>query len=133
MIQLNQKRLAKRIRQLAPLSALALAWLILPELAHAQVGGGGGGGTPITIDTNAIDEASCWLIYFTEGPYGKLLFAASMLGAIVSTALGSVRSGMQCLVVACGAWMIEPAASKFLNYTVNCATYNILPAGGNAN
>lgn len=68
----------------------------------------------------AIDEASCWLLYFTTGSYGMLLTSASMLGAVVASAYGANRTALQALVVAIGASLIGPTASLFFDYNLAC-------------
>ncbi len=69
-----------------------------------------------TVDTSAIDEAICWLMYFQNGSYGALLLAVSGVGAVVGAAMGSYRAAMNCLVVGVGSWLIQPVADLMFNY-----------------
>ena len=69
-----------------------------------------------TVDTSAIDEAICWLMYFQNGSYGALLLAVSGIGAVVGAAMGSYRAAMNCLVVGVGSWLIQPVAELMFNY-----------------
>jgi len=73
------------------------------------------------VDTSAIDEAICWLMYFQMGSYGALLLAVSGVGAVVGAAMGSYRAAMNCLVVGVGSWLIQPVADLMFNYwPVDC-------------
>jgi hypothetical protein len=75
----------------------------------------------VTVDTSAIDEASCWLLYFQEGAYGALLTAAAGLSAVVGAAVGSYRLALNCLIVALGSYMVRPVASVLLHdYMPDC-------------
>ena len=84
------------------------------------------------VDTRAIDEAICWLMYFQNGSYGALLLAVSGIGAVVGAAMGSYRAAMNCLVVGVGSWLIQPVAELMFNYwPQNCAAaMNRVPVGG---
>jgi hypothetical protein len=76
----------------------------------------GGAVKAAPVDTSAIDEAICWLMYFQMGSYGALLLAVSGVGAVVGAAMGSYRAAMNCLVVGVGSWLIQPVADLMFNY-----------------
>jgi len=78
--------------------------------------GGAARADTATVDTSAIDEAICWLMYFQMGSYGALLLAVSGVGAVVGAAMGSYRAAMNCLVVGVGSWLIQPVADLMFNY-----------------
>lgn len=81
----------------------------------------GGAVKAAPVDTSAIDEAICWLMYFQMGSYGALLLAVSGVGAVVGAAMGSYRAAMNCLVVGVGSWLIQPVADLMFNYwPVDC-------------
>lgn len=91
----------------------------------------GGVAKAATVDTSAIDEAICWLMFFQMGSYGALLLAVSGVGAVVGAAMGSYRSAMNCLVVGIGSWLIQPVADLMFNYwPVDCVgLMNRVPVG----
>ena len=76
----------------------------------------GGAVKAAPVDTSAIDEAICWLMYFQMGSYGALLLAVSGVGSVVGAAMGSYRAAMNCLVVGIGSWLIQPVADLMFNY-----------------
>lgn len=68
----------------------------------------------------AVDQLSCWLLYFQEGSYGALLLVVTGVGAVVSCALGGYRTAINCLIVALSSWMIRPVAELMFDYTLDC-------------
>lgn len=111
-------------------TALILGAVIALSASTALAQGAGGGTTESEIDLKAVEEASCWILYFVEGSFGALLVAVAGLGALVSAATGMFRTAIQALVVALGAVMIEPIGVMFFNYSPqNCGEY-VLPSGG---
>ena len=110
-----------------PALCIAASFLLLSTPAFAALAGGS---KESEIDLKAIEEASCWILYFIEGSFGALLVAVAGLGALVSAATGMYRTAIQALVVALGAVMIEPIGVMFFNYSPqNCGQY-VLPKGG---
>ena len=91
---------------------LAALFILHPTLASASPPPPATSGTP-TVDVTAITEATCYVIAFTTGMFGALLVAVSAVGAVVSAALGDMRKAVNCVVIALGAWLIEPTAGYF--------------------
>ena len=91
------------------LKLLWVSYLVFGGVVRAQP-------APTPVDTSAIDEAICWLMYFQMGSYGALLLAVSGIGAVVGAAMGSYRAAMNCLVVGVGSWLIQPVADLMFNY-----------------
>jgi hypothetical protein len=96
--------------------------LLYAGISHPSLATVPPGGTPppatVTIDTTAIDEATCWLYYFQEGPYGALLLAVTGIGALVSCAVGAYRACLNLLAVAVGSWLIRPVATILFDYNI---------------
>jgi hypothetical protein len=80
---------------------------------------------PQTVRTEAIDEAICWVTYFTEDSLGALLFLVASIHALVNSVRGYYSSALMALTVVLGAWLIEPTAQFFFGYTPNCGQFNI--------
>jgi hypothetical protein len=88
---------------------------------------------PQPVDTTAIDEAICWLMYFQQGSYGALLMAVAGIGAVVTAALGNYKTAINLIVVGVGSWLIEPVAVLMFDYfPQNCGALlqNTMPIGG---
>ncbi len=112
------------VRALALLSPFALT-LLNASIASAQTPP-----PPVVVDTSAIDEAICWLVFFQQGSYGALLMAVSGMGAVVGAALGQYRTAINCLVVAIGTWLIQPIAQLMFSYwPTNCTQLMQMPTG----
>jgi hypothetical protein len=104
--------------------------LLSAQSAFADVTFPGGKVGP---DVSAINEMSCWLLYFQEGTYGALLLVVSGVGALVSFALGGYRTALNCLIVAIASLMIRPVAELMFDYSLDCSALKAPtpPASGN--
>lgn len=67
----------------------------------------------VTPDTQAIDEAICWLLHFQRGSWGALLAAATGISALVSAAIGNYKAALSFLAVCLGSYMPEPLAELY--------------------
>jgi hypothetical protein len=85
---------------------------------------------PVSQGIYAVNEATCWLLFFIQGPFGGLLISATGVGAVVGCALGAYRKALDCLFVGVGIWMISPAIMLFFGAEAipNCYTYLKLPS-----
>ena len=77
----------------------------------------------------AVNEATCWLLYFQEGSFGGLLIVVSGLSAIVTAAMGAYKTALNCVIVGCGCWLIRPVSTLLFDYSItNCSSYITLPS-----
>ena len=130
------QRFAKRLsvtskwEHLSYVGAALLGLLLANASAYAQTAG-----TTPAVDVKAIQEATCWLLHFTQGTYGALLTGSSAVGAIAAAAVGSARNAINCAIVAICCWMIHPTAVFIFKTDIDCkGTFKItVPDGGITN
>ena len=54
-----------------------------------------------------IKEQLCKILGLLQGAFGALILVVAGLAAVVTAAMGAYKLAMSCVVIACGAWVIE--------------------------
>lgn len=78
-------------------------------------------------DFSAIDEATCTLYAFLEGPYGALLTATAGFGAIGGAVFGSYKSAYNFLIVGVGCFIARSLNSMYFGQP-SCGEFDVSKA-----
>jgi hypothetical protein len=71
------------------------------------VGGGGSGSGGSGEASKIIKEQLCKILGLLQGTFGALILIVAGLAAVVTAAMGAYKLAMACVVIACGAFVIE--------------------------
>ena len=69
-------------------------------------------------DDTYIKDAICKVIFVIEGSFGALLMLVAGLAGIVSAAIGAYKAAMNCIVIACGSWIIRSFVTLYFGKDV---------------